>query len=536
MELQIIGIDFGTTFTTISFFKNNKSELFEIDNNYLIPTEVLIKNNEYFCGNQIPINEEGNIIKNFKTKIGSNYYYNFENTKIHINQIILIYLKYIKNLINLNKHNNTVISVPSNFTNNQRIILKNIFSEVGFNIIRIINEPTSAAISYGLSNTCNKEDKILVFDIGGGTLDITILEKDELFFEIVESIGNQNLGGKNFTDVIFDDIKFKFGLENFNNYEKNILWKKCNTVKEMFVFSKIQIISYKEIFYEISYSKFIKLCKNLIDKIQNLIKSIKNKNVNRIILVGGSSKLTIINDILKEFYKCDLNSFENLQSVVSTGNCKYANILNNKNIVNDLIIIDCLQLSIGLETDDGNFSIIIPKNTTLPAVKKKQYRIIEKDEDFKIKIYQGERKIACKNKLLYVLDLQKYFNNKDINKIIEVTFKINLNGIVEISIVNDYHNINKKIDSKISKYEINKLLKDANFNLKKDSEKYKINKYIFIIERKILKLLNEIKINKKLNDQIKNSKIDELINIRNNLYTYNLQMLIKLEKKIINLN
>lgn len=536
MESQILGIDFGTTYTIISFFKDNKSELFKIDNNYLIPSEILIKNNEYFCGYQIPINEGGNIIKNFKTKIGSNYYYNFKNIKIHVNQVILIYLKYIKNLINLNKYNNTVISVPSNFTNNQRVTLKNIFSEVGFNIIRIINEPTSAAISYGLSNTCNQEDKILVFDIGGGTLDITILEKDELFFEVIESIGNQNLGGKDFTNVIFDDIKLNFGLENFNNYEKNILWKKCNMLKEMFIFSKIQIISYKEIYYEITYSKFIKLCKNLIDKIKHLIKSIKNKNVNRIILVGGSSKLEIINDILKEFYRCNLNCYEDLQSVVSIGNCKYANILSQNKLINDLIIIDCLQLSIGLETDDGNFSIIIPKNTPLPAIKKKKYRIIEKDEDFKIKIYQGERKIASKNKLLYVLDLQKYFNNNDINKIIDVTFKINLNGIVEISIVNDYHNINEKIDSKISKYETNKLLEDANLNSKNDSEKYKINKYIFIIERKILKLLNEIKNNKKLNNESKNSKIYELINIRNNLYNYNLQMLIKLEKKIINLN
>jgi molecular chaperone DnaK len=536
MESQILGIDFGTTYTIISFFKNNKSELFKIDNNYLIPSEVLIKNNEYYCGYQIPINEEGNIIKNFKTKIGSNYYYNFENTKIHVNQVILIYLKYIKNLINLNKDNNTVISVPSNFTNNQRVTLKQIFSEVGFNIIRIINEPTSAAISYGLSNTCDQEDKILVFDIGGGTLDITILEKDELFFEIIESLGNQNLGGKNFTDVIFDDIKLKFGLENFNNYEKNILWKKCNTIKEMFIFSKIQIISYKEIYYEITYSKFIKLCKNLINNIKNLIKSIENKNVNRIILVGGSSKLKIINDILTEFYNCNLNSYEDLQSVVSKGNCKYANILYKKNIVSDIIIIDCLQISIGLETDDGNFSIIIPKNTPLPAIKKKKYRIIEKNDDFKIKIYQGERKIACKNKLLYILDLQKYFNKNDINKIIEVIFKINLNGIVEISILNDYYNINEKIDSKISKYEINKLLKDANFNIEKDSEKYKINKYIFIIERKILKLLDEIKNNKKLSNERKNSKIEELQHIRNNIYNYNLQMLIKIEKKIINLN
>jgi molecular chaperone DnaK len=539
MNCQVLGIDFGTTNSTISILKNNNPELILNNNNYLIPSKIFISDNKYYCGNEIPIKKNGFLIKNFKTKIGSNYYYNYNDNKYHINDLLFIYIKYLKKIINLEDNNKTVISVPANFSNDQRNILKNIFSELKFNIIRIINEPTSAAISYGLTDKCEEEDKILVFDIGGGTLDITILEKDELFFEIIESVGNKFIGGKDFTNVIFKDIKSKYDLSEYNNNELDILWNTCNTSKEMLFYQENQIIRYKDIEYELSTDKLCSLSKNIINKIKKLINSIENKIINQIILVGGSSKLKIINDIITNTFKTNINSYENLQTVVSLGNCLYSGILSENIKNNNLVIIDCLQLSIGIETNDGNFSIIIPKNTPLPAIKKKKYRLIEKEEDFILKIYQGEKKLACKNRFLYEIDLQKYYKNiNNLNKIIEITFKIDLNSIININITDETNNINEKIYNKLKKIDqnkINEILEEAIHNFDKESEEYKIREYTFIIEKKIIKLLDNISKNKNILKNIKNEIINELIIIRKELYNYDLQKLLKIKNKIFNI-
>ena len=231
MEI-LVGIDFGTTNTVISNFINNKSEIILDGIFKTIPSKIAYHNNKIYCGNYIPLNCN-NIIHSFKIIdktfiLGDKEYTHPE--------LLIIFFNHLKDLIikNLKLSNQVikaVITVPSNFNDIQREIIKKAFENVNIKIIRIINEPSAAALAYGLNHSTNDNDNILVIDTGGGTMDFTVLEKTDMFFEVIHSCGLNNLGGNNFTNIISNDI-LKINSLNKEQINENILWNVSQKIKE----------------------------------------------------------------------------------------------------------------------------------------------------------------------------------------------------------------------------------------------------------------------------------------------------------------
>jgi len=252
----IVGIDFGTSNSVISYY-NKGPTILKDGVNTMIPSKIYLGEKKYF-GNNIPIKETNHsgckyIKQNFKTEISDN---DSIEKKKEIFNLILLFFKYLVSLIkdkfeslqsiqsisfDSNTKISTVLTVPSNFNDYQRNVIMECAKLSGLNIIRLINEPTAAAFAYGLNDmddcdNSEEDNNILVFDIGGGTLDISILQLDNNFFEVVDSFGISDLGGNNFTDEIFLKVKSYFECDSLDSNDS--LWNKCNKAKENLSFLK----------------------------------------------------------------------------------------------------------------------------------------------------------------------------------------------------------------------------------------------------------------------------------------------------------
>ena len=556
-KMLTIGLDFGTTNTVISYYNKNPT-IFKDSIKESIPTKIYF-DKKITCGNYIPVelnSTSKNILSNFKTKIGSNLEF-YHNDKIYNeNEILLIFFSHLKYLL-LKKFPNTefnvVLTVPSNFNDNQRKILLTISKKIGFNILRIINEPTAAAFAYGLNNDI-EEEKIMVFDIGGGTMDMTILEIDGNFFETVDSVGVNDLGGNDFTTAIYNDCLTTFKSTNIIN-DTNILISKskliqlqykCNQAKEKLYWVDSCVIVVKDFYktskcsldleYNLDNSKFKTISKDILDRIKRKIYSFKNKyEINKLILVGGSSKLKIIQELLYDEFKIKPIVHNKLQSVVSLGACYYGALIQKELTNDDIILVDNLPLSLGIETAEGQFSIIIPKNTPLPVKRSQKYTIdTPGEEDVTVKVYQGERSIACKNYLIGEFEFNKI--SKIGLPIINITFKVDINGIINISIEDKHsgkskdiliRNINDDIDAKLEN-----ILRDANENKDTDEKELIKNQLFYKLEIRIETILNNIKHNNLISKEKKDEMTGNLIDNLENLLNKTIPELIKLDKDI----
>jgi molecular chaperone DnaK len=526
MEL-ILGIDFGTTNTVISYFDNNKTHILKDGNYKSIPSKIGIKNNNLYFGNYLPLDCD-KIYNNFKTIIGNNEI-KLELTDIILTEsdILIYFFNHLKKIIikNLKKTIfKTVITVPSNFNNNQREIIRDNFNKCGFNVIRIINEPSAAALAYGLNHINDEEERILVIDLGGGTLDLTILTKENSFFEIEHSIGINDLGGNNFTDVIYNFIKKKY--INIDDKKNKTLWYVCQNVKEKLSYLDEYEIKFKnyndknENLSEYFDNKiFNRLSYDILEKYQNILESIKNayEHIKYIIMVGNSSKIPMIQDKVYEIFNIKPWIYPNLESVVAEGACLYGAIgenifLNNNNV----LLVDVVPLSLGVETYDGNFSIIIPKNTPLPIKRTQKYTSDTPFENsIKIKVYQGERKIANKNTLIGEFEFDKV--SYGCKPIIDITFRIDLNGIISITVLDRKSNIEKNVLIKdipiFNEDELNDILSLAKQNEKLDEEENLIKNRLYLIKNKIEIILNNLKLNELMDKVNKDKIINEILEL-----------------------
>ena len=490
----LVGIDFGTTNTVITLFSDNKVKILTDGIFKIIPSKIGIHDNKYYCGNYIPINCK-EIIHSFKLN---------DNNQ----ELLIIFFKHLYDLIVKNTGNNNikaVITVPSNFNDIQREIIKQSFISVNINVIRIINEPSAAALAYGLQKSLKNEEKILVIDTGGGTMDFTILNKTDSFFEVINSCGLNDIGGNNFTQVILDDIIRTNKLENNNK-----LWKQAQQIKEKL--SYLDDYEIKSINYSLSKYKFENLSQKLIRKIEETVKKIINDEINMVILVGGSSRIPVLQETIKKLIKKSCWIHPNLEYVVAEGAGLYAGIIENKYTLNeDIFLMDVLPLSLGIELVDGTFSVIIPKNTPLPIKRSQKYTTDSPaDSSVKIKVYQGERKIANKNFLIgeFIFDKVSLGGVP----VIEIAFKVDVNSIITV-IINDRKsgfekNIIIKDIPKIDDNQINEIINQASkLNETDDNELAKLQN-IYLIKTHIENAL----INLKVNDLISQEDKDIILN------------------------
>jgi molecular chaperone DnaK len=525
-ESIVFGIDLGTTNTVISYFKDGKIKVLNDGAFKLIPSKVYFSpDNKIYCGNYIPLGVS-DVINSFKVEIGREYQVERNNKKYNISDILNIFIAHLKSLL-LGKfpeltNPKTVITVPSNFSDNQRELIRGSFINNTFDVIRIINEPSAAALSYGLNQQGDK--KFMVIDTGGGTMDITVLEKSDNFFEIVHSIGLNDLGGNNFTQVIVDDILKKN--QNIQNNDK--LFYSAQRMKEKLSYLESFEINLKQFlghdsFYSLTQRDFTKLCTRLLNRVDELLSKIIETypDIEFFILVGGSSKMKVLQEKIYDITRKRPWVHPNLESVVSEGAALYAAIITNIYKENeDIFLLDILPLSLGIETADGNFSVIIPKDTPLPAKRSQKYTSDSPgDNVVKIKIYQGERKIASKNTLIGEFEFDKV---SDVGiPVIDISFKVDLNGIINVTVIDKKSGMDKNILIKdIPQFDrdaLDKIIKEAELNNDQDIEVTTKLQRIYIIKTKIENALINLNINELLSEETKNDIRRELNELEESL-------------------
>lgn len=533
----LVGIDFGTTNTVITHFNNNKANILLDGIFKIIPSKIAKFNDKIYCGNYIPVNAS-DIIHSFKISIGENTSFKFNSDDLHIythHDLLVIFFKHLTEIIYQNLKNNNllikaVITVPSNFNDNQREIIKSAYQSVGIKVIRIINEPSAAALAYGLSHSSEELEEILVIDTGGGTMDFTILQKLDTFFEVIHSEGLNDLGGNNFTKLIADDI---IRVNNLTEVylNKTILWNQSQKIKEKLTYLDSYEISInlndRKINYNLTKTKFENLSNDLIEKVENTLKNILEsyKNINWVILVGGTSRIPILQKTIKEITNKNPWIHPNLESVVSEGAGLYAGIIENKYQANEgVVLMDVLPLSLGIELADGSYSIIIPKNTPLPVKRGQKYTTDSPgDTSIKIKVYQGERMIANKNFLIGEFIFDKVSAGGV--PIIEIAFKVDLNSIINIIIVDRKSGVEKNILIKdipqINSEDIDKIITQANSLLDTDEAELIRNQNIYLIKTHIENSLINLQINDLINESDKNEMLDKFKQIEETLENMN---------------
>lgn len=399
MEINV-GIDFGTTSSSISIFLQNQHGpvLLKKDGKNKIPSIIYKSNNKLFT----EYSKNFEKISHFKREINK---ISYEKSNKNLEKYVKFYLNYLKTILNKNykKNVNCIFSVPTSFNHYHRSWYKNILESLDFNVKRIISEPSAAAIAYYYFNKKSRAENIIVFDLGGGTTDISILEKDDEFYQVIFNKGDLYLGGDDFTIEIQNNL--------------NISWEEAEKRK---LENNISDIKY--------YQK-------TLDKLEDLIKIIlENTNlddIDDVILVGNGLKLIGVMQLLQKYFNNKIRTSKEQEYLVSYGTCILNNTINN---CSDLVLVDSTSLSIGIETADLNFSIIIPSNSALPASGIRKYLPSNEEEnEISLNIYQGEKSLACDNELVGKLVIPAN-EKKYVDSIYQIILKLDLNGIIYVKI------------------------------------------------------------------------------------------------------
>ncbi len=565
----IIGIDLGTTNTCVSIWRNNNLEIIPDDyGNKTIPSFVAFTNKSRYIGNdaknQKDLNPK-NVFYEVKRLIGKKYddvtvsqdkeYFTYDiscsdqnninlildsGKKFTPEEISSIILQKVKNMASHYLKKNiykAVITVPAYFNDSQRQATKDAATIAGLECVRIINEPTAAALAYGLLNksltkSSDTPINVLVYDLGGGTLDVSILTITGGIFEVLSSVGNTHLGGADFDNRLMGycilQFKKKYNidkLDDINVLSMQKLRRTCENAKILLSTCNNATIAVKNFYLEydliinLSRDKYVNICKDLLilclKPIEDALNSasMNRNNIDEIILVGGMTRMPIIRENIKNFFNgknpnCTINPDE----VVSAGAAIQAHILSNTNdpFSENVTLLDIIPLSLGIETIGGIMNVLIPRNSVIPISKKKIYTT---DTDYcdsvLIKIFEGERKMTKDNFLVGEFELGDIELCPRGIPQIEVKFNVDINGIITVTAINKDKQNTKSITitgnkGRLKPDEINKLVEEAKiYDLKDKIEKQKKQLYYEIED-----LSSNITINIK-NDNYKLTNTDK---------------------------
>lgn len=501
---HFVGIDFGTSNTCISYLDKGKVKVLKYNNMSVIPS-VISFNKKIKCGINI---DTSNILREFKTKM---FEEDFKYNEMNINQILIIFFSFLKNVIEVKLGKSDVIeliaSVPSNFNDTQRKIIKSSFKSAGFKINRLINEPTAAALSFGLENTIDDE-LILVIDIGGGTTDFSVLEIDEGFFEVIDSYGLNDIGGFNINKLIDRYIRKKIK-KKYTHQTIELIKRRINVLGK-----------YNDDNLTIDDRTFDRIILDIIIKYEEMFNLIKSKhNIKKVIMVGGGSNMKFIKELIIRGFGNIIIPNPDLNYCVSKGCCYYLATLNNiLDTSQDITLVDVNPLSLGVELTNGNFSIIIPKNTPLPAKMTQRYSIDDSSlEIINIKIYQGERKIAKDNMMVGMIEY--VIDSKTINPVISITFKLTTENIIIVSITNESNNskIDYTLENKINYDFVDEHMAQSLENYHEDLKSFKLNEKRYLATIMIESKINIINNNISIERERKETMLKENFNILQNI-------------------
>ncbi|GAA7711828.1 molecular chaperone DnaK [Helicobacter pylori] len=386
-----------------------------------------------------------------------------------------------------------VITVPAYFNDSQRKATKEAGTIAGLNVLRIINEPTSAALAYGLDK--KESEKIMVYDLGGGTFDVTVLETGDNVVEVLATGGDAFLGGDDFDNRVIDflasEFKSETGIEIKNDVMALQRLKEAaeNAKKELSSAMETEInlpfitadaTGPKHLVKKLTRAKFESLTEDLVEetisKIESVIKDagLTKNEISEVVMVGGSTRIPKVQERVKAFINKDLNKSVNPDEVVAVGASIQGGVL--KGDVKDVLLLDVTPLSLGIETLGGVMTKVIDRGTTIPAKKSQVFSTAEDNQSaVSIMVLQGERELARDNKSLGKFDLQGIAPAPRGVPQIEVTFDIDANGILTVSAQDKNTGKSQEIkisgSSGLSDSEIEKMVKDAELHKEEDARK-----------------------------------------------------------------
>ncbi|GAA8370349.1 molecular chaperone DnaK [Helicobacter pylori] len=389
-----------------------------------------------------------------------------------------------------------VITVPAYFNDSQRKATKEAGTIAGLNVLRIINEPTSAALAYGLDK--KESEKIMVYDLGGGTFDVTVLETGDNVVEVLATGGDAFLGGDDFDNRVIDflaaEFKSETGIEIKNDVMALQRLKEAaeNAKKELSSAMETEInlpfitadaTGPKHLVKKLTRAKFESLTEDLVEetisKIESVIKDagLTKNEISEVVMVGGSTRIPKVQERVKAFINKELNKSVNPDEVVAVGASIQGGVL--KGDVKDVLLLDVTPLSLGIETLGGVMTKVIDRGTTIPAKKSQVFSTAEDNQPaVSIMVLQGERELARDNKSLGKFDLQGIAPAPRGMPQIEVTFDIDANGILTVSAQDKNTGKSQEIkisgSSGLSDSEIEKMVKDAELHKEEDARKKEV--------------------------------------------------------------